>query len=121
MRFLSAPEVAKTFSTASVLLADAEINAEPVHVTVVGKRGDPRSQALLSVALGDPSAYKRVEAWDPAEGPLPNADVEFPELPSPAAFACGSGRCSLPAFDAATLKARIEKLRAAAPRTAAPG
>jgi uncharacterized protein YyaL (SSP411 family) len=121
MRFLAAPDIAKTFSTASVLLADAELSSEPVHVTVVGRRSDPRSQALLVAALGDPSGYKRVEAWDPAEGPLPNADVEFPELASPAAFACGSGRCSLPAFDAATLRTRIEKLRAAAPKVAAPG
>jgi uncharacterized protein YyaL (SSP411 family) len=121
MKYLAAPEVAKTFSTASVLLADAELNSEPVHVTVVGRRSDPRSQALLVAALGDPSGYKRVEVWDPAEGPLPNADVEFPELPSPAAFACGGGRCSLPAYDAATLKTRIERLLSGAPKAAAPG
>ena len=120
MRFLAAPEIAKAFSTASVLLADSEVGSEPVHVTVVGKRSDPRSKALLAAALGEPSGYKRVEAWDPAEGPLPNADVEFPELPSPAAFACGNGRCSLPAFDAATLKTRIERLRSGQGR-AAPG
>jgi uncharacterized protein len=121
MRFLATPETAKAFSTASVLLADSELSSEPVHVTVVGKRSDPRSQLLLAAALAEPSSYKRVEAWDPAEGPLPNADVEFPELPSPAAFACGGGRCSLPAFDAATLKTRIERLQGGAPKAAAPG
>jgi len=121
MKFLAAPEVAKTFSTASVLLADAELNSEPIHVTVVGRRSDPRSQLLLAAALAEPSGYKRVEAWDPAEGPLPNADVEFPELPSPAAFACGGGRCSLPAFDAATLRTRIEKLRDGVSKASVPG
>jgi len=121
MKYLAAPEVSRTFSTASVLLAEEELNSEPVHVTVIGKRRDPRARALLSAALSDPSAYKRVEAWDPAEGPLPNADVEFPVLESPAAFACGGGRCSLPAFDAATLKTRIERLRGGVPKAAAPG
>ena len=121
MKFLAAPDVAKTFSTASVLLADAELNSEPVHVTVVGKKSDPRAKALLVAALAEPSGYKRVESWDPAEGPLPNADVEFPVLDAPAAFACGGGRCSLPAFDAATLKTRIERLRSASAKVSTPG
>ncbi|MGH9399112.1 MAG: thioredoxin domain-containing protein [Thermoanaerobaculia bacterium] len=114
MTFLAVPEVARRFSTASVLLADAELSAEPSHVTVVGARSDPRTRDLLLAALSDPSGYKRVEAWDPADGPLINADVEFPQLDRPAAFACANGRCSLPAFEPGQLRDRVERLRAAA-------
>jgi uncharacterized protein YyaL (SSP411 family) len=114
MTFLAVPEVARRFSTASVLQVDAELSSEPSHVTVVGRRDDPRARALLLAALADASGYKRVEAWDPSEGPLPNADVQFPELDRPAAFACGNGRCSLPAFDPGQLRDRVERLRASA-------
>jgi uncharacterized protein YyaL (SSP411 family) len=111
MRFLVRPDVARRFTTASVLLADAELGAEPAHVTVVGARDDARSRELLAAALADPTSYKRVELWDRGEGPLPNSDVEFPELDRPAAFACSGTRCSLPAFTAAELRVRMEKLR----------
>jgi hypothetical protein len=111
MRFLASPEVARRFSTASVLLADSELSAEPTHMTVVGPRGDARSRELLAAALSEPTAYKRVELWDRAEGPLPNSEVEFPDLDRPAAFACSGTRCSLPAFTAAELRKRVEKLR----------
>ena len=110
MTFIAAPDVARRFSTASALLADAELSSEPAHVTVVGERGDPRRQALVVAALSDPSAYKRVEAWDPAEGPLPNADVAFPQLDRPAAFVCANGRCSLPVFEPGQVRERVEKL-----------
>ena len=111
MRFLARPDVARRFTTASVLLADAELSSEPAHMTVVGPRADPRSRELLAAALADPTAYKRVELWDRAEGPLPSSDVEFPDLERPAAFACSGTRCSLPAFTAAELRARVERLR----------
>jgi uncharacterized protein YyaL (SSP411 family) len=112
MTFLAVPETARRFSTASVLQVDAELSSEPAHVTVVGRRTDERTRALLVAALSDPSGYKRVEAWDPADGPLPNADVQFPELDQPAAFACSNGRCSLPAFEPGQLRDRVERLRA---------
>ena len=41
-------------------------------------------------ALGDPAL------WDKAEGPLPRADVSYPELAVAAAFVCTEGRCSAP-------------------------
>ena len=111
MRFLAIPDVARRFTTASVLLADSELSSTPAHLTVVGPRGDARSRELLATALSDPTAYKRVELWDRGDGPLPNSDVEFPDLDRPAAFACSGTRCSLPAFTAEELKARMERLR----------
>jgi uncharacterized protein YyaL (SSP411 family) len=114
MAFLALPEVARKFSTASVLLADTELSATPPHLTVVGKRDDAGSRVLLAAAVSDPGAYKRVELWDRREGALPNLDVEFPELDRPAAFVCAGGRCSPPAFTPEELRKRIARLRSSA-------
>ncbi len=92
-----------------MLLTDFELHNEPLHVTVVGKRDDPAARALLSEALREPAAYKRVELFDEREGPLPNADVTFPHLGRAAAFLCTAGRCSAPAFTAEELRARAAK------------
>ena len=114
MAFCVRPDVAEKFSTASVLLADAERSSEPPHLTVVGARDDAGSRALLAAALSDPAAYKRVELLDARDGALPNLDVEFPQLDRPAAFVCANGRCSLPAFTPEELRKRIARLRASA-------
>jgi uncharacterized protein len=42
--------------------------------------------------------YKRLEWLDPADGPLPNADVEYPELERAAAFVCTQNSCSAPVY-----------------------
>jgi hypothetical protein len=107
MRFLAVPEVAQRFSTAAVLLADRELHAEPLHVTVVGPRDDPRSRELLRAALAHPVAYKRVELWDRRDGPLPRPDVDYPQLAAPAAFVCREGRCSAPLASVPDLTARL--------------
>jgi hypothetical protein len=114
MAFLAIPEVAEKFSTASVLLADAERSSEPPHLTVVGARGDAVARRLLAAAVAAPGAYKRVELLDDKDGALPNLDVEFPRLDRPAAFVCADGRCSLPSFTPEELGKRVARLRAAA-------
>ena len=114
MKFLVLPDVARKFSTASVLQADAERSTEPAHLTIVGKRDDAGSRGLLAAAVADPGSYKRVELLDQNEGALPNLDVEFPQLDRPAAFVCANGRCSLPAFTPEELRKRIARLRASA-------
>ncbi len=78
-------------------------------MTVVGARTEPASRALLDTALREPAPYKRVELWDPAEGPLPHADVSFPPRSRPAAYLCAAGRCSAPAETAEALKARLRR------------
>ncbi|HEY2796886.1 MAG TPA: DUF255 domain-containing protein [Thermoanaerobaculia bacterium] len=117
MTFLVIPEVAERFSTASVLLADAERSAEPPHLTVVGSRAEAGARLLLAAAFAAPGAgsgsYKRVELLDERDGALPNLDVEFPRLDRPAAFVCANGRCSLPAFTPEELGKRITRLAAA--------
>ncbi len=117
MAFLVIPEIAEKFSTASVLLADAERSSEPPHLTVVGSREDAGTRRLLAAAVGDSGSgfgfYRRVELFDERDGALPNLDVEFPRLDRPAAFVCANGRCSLPAFTPEELRKRIARLQAA--------
>ncbi len=114
MRFLAIREIAERFPSASVLLADAELSAEPIHVAVVGPRDDARTRALFAAAVRLPAPYKRIELWDRREGRLENSDVEFPELDAPAAFACSGARCSLPARTPEDLRRRVERLSAPA-------
>ena len=109
LRYLARPEVARRFNTGGVLLADWERARDPLHVTVVGGRADPASRALLDTALREPAGYKRVELWDPSEGPLPNADVSFPPRARPAAYLCTGGRCSAPADTAEVLRLRLRR------------
>jgi hypothetical protein len=68
----------------------------------------------LRTAIATPTAYKRVELWDPREGPLPRADIEYPTLRTAAAFVCGQGRCSSPLLEPAALRARLAESAATA-------
>jgi len=83
---------------------------EPVHVTVVGAKSDARSAALFRAALAYPTQHKRAEWWDKAEGKLPQADVDYPDYPEPAAFACTSRFCSKPVTDPAKLAQALDAL-----------
>src|SRR5262249_39864521 len=101
MRYLIAlagPDVVLPGILPGVLIADRELSREPAHVTVVGAKDDPAAQALYAAARTYPTRYLRIEWWDRSEGPLPNPDVDYPELPQAAAFACANGVCSLPVF-----------------------
>jgi hypothetical protein len=80
------------------LLADRELSREPARITIVGAKDDPAAQALYATARQYPTRYLRIEWLDRREGPLPAADVEYPELPEAAAFACANGACSVPVF-----------------------
>jgi len=100
-----------------VLLAEEELRNEPVHVTVVGAKDDPRSRALYTAALAYPLAYKRAEWWDKREGKLANPDVDYPDYPEgPAAFACTRTFCSLPVTDASAIPAQLDRLQRALSR-----
>ncbi len=110
LRHLAIPDVARRPQTGGVLLAADESSREPLHVTIVGPRDDAASRALLRAARALPDAsYARIEAWDPREGPLPRADVTYPELKRPAAFVCTASRCSAPAFSADDLRRRVRR------------
>lgn len=110
MRFLALPAIAERLPAGGVILADLELNNAPVHVTVVGPKNAVPATALFKAALSYPSSYKRLEWWDKREGAMPNPDVQYPELPRPAAFVCSNKRCSVPIFQAEEIHAVVDKI-----------
>ncbi|MGH1351776.1 MAG: hypothetical protein ACRBBN_13365, partial [Methyloligellaceae bacterium] len=111
MRYLVAEEVTKMRRfLIGIVLADDELSIEPAHITIVGKKGDPAAQKLHKAARELPIAYKRIDWWDKAEGPMINPDVKYPELEKAAAFACSNNVCSLPVFDPANLNTQVTKM-----------
>jgi uncharacterized protein YyaL (SSP411 family) len=106
MRFLAAKGYAENrgLLVGGILLADRELAAPPLHITVVGAKSDPAAQALHSAALALPAPYKRVEWLDRNEGPLPNADVEYLPGEQAAAYLCTNNACSAPITDPTKLK-----------------
>lgn len=112
MRYLVTPEVASQPPTAAVLLAAWETSHPPVHLTIVGKHSDAQASALFQTAISYPSAYRRVEWWDPAQSALPNRDITYPSFKRSAAYLCTERSCSSPAFTTATLRALMAKAQA---------
>jgi len=100
MNYLAAPSVIESrgFQIAGILLADEELSHEPPHITVVGHKDDPAAKELFSAALSRPETYRRLEWWDKREGPMPNPDVTYPEMPKACAFVCRDGSCSAPIY-----------------------
>jgi len=114
MGYLASPPIQEAYDfLPDVLLTEAEMTHEPVHVTIVGAKGDARSAALFRAASMYPTVHKRAEWWDQAEGRLPHHDVDYPDYPEPAAFACTSRFCSEPVTDPATLAAALDLLERA--------
>ncbi len=98
-KFLAAATAGLDTPRTEVLLADRELGAAPIHITVVGGKSDPIARALHAAALGFPAGYLQVDWWDRAEGPLPNPEIQYPTLPRAAAFACTQSTCSNPVFE----------------------
>ncbi|AXQ29014.1 thioredoxin domain-containing protein [Solimonas sp. K1W22B-7] len=114
MRYLASERVVEdAFEEAGILLADEELGRDPLHLVVVGGKGDAAARGLYDIALRTPGGYRRLEWWDRKEGPLANADVEYPKFPRAAGYVCGNGRCSLPSFEAGKYAEAIAKLAAA--------
>jgi uncharacterized protein YyaL (SSP411 family) len=111
MRFVATPAAVehRGYMVAGVLLADHEMNSSPLHITVVGRKNDPKAQALFDAVLREPTTYKRVEWFDEREGALPNPDVGYPTLERAAAFLCTDQACSAPLFAVDDLVGKISK------------
>lgn len=62
-------------------------------------------------ALAYPTEYKRVQWWDKREGKLPYHDVDYPDYPEAAAFACTSTYCSLPVTAPAEVSEALQRLQ----------
>jgi uncharacterized protein YyaL (SSP411 family) len=82
-----------------ILLADRELANAPIHITVVGGKSDPEARSLHAAALAYPAHYLQVDWWDRSEGPLPNPEIQYPQLKRAAAFACTQSTCSNPVYD----------------------
>jgi uncharacterized protein len=124
MRYVAADPVVYRLPAAGPLLADFELSSEPLHLTIVGAKSDPAARALFTQALQYPSSYKRLEWWDPTQGPagrLPNPDVQYPSLKVSAAFVCTSRTCSPPILKPADLATKIDRLLAASSASAGTG
>ena len=92
---------------ADILLAERELAAAPVHITVVGSKRDPQARALHVAALRFPAGYLQIDWWDRAEGPLPNPEIQYPQLTRAAAFACTQNTCSTPVYEPAGLERSV--------------
>ncbi len=92
------------------LIAANELAEEPAHVTVVGAKSDKVAQALYEKAVRYPVIYRRIEWWDKAEGPMPNSDVQYPQLTRAAAFICANHACSTPIFDPEKVSTKADAL-----------
>jgi uncharacterized protein len=110
MRYLTAASAEMDRPQPGVLLADEELAVEPTHITIVGRKDDPRAQQLHATARAFPARYKRLEWLDLREGALPNGDVEYPDMGEPAAFACSNRICSYPSFNAEELQATVRQM-----------
>jgi uncharacterized protein YyaL (SSP411 family) len=115
MGYLTSPSILDAFGfLPDVLLAEDELRNEPVHITIVGAKDDPRSAALYRAALAYPLANKRAEWWDKREGKLANIDVDYPDFPDgPAAFACTATFCSYPVTEPGAIAAQLDNLKRA--------
>ena len=108
MRFLvgfskAAPEQLR----AEILLADRELAAAPIHITVVGGKSDRLARELHAAALRYPSDYLQIDWWDRGEGPLANPEIRYPQLARAAAFACSASACSMPVFEPADVAGAV--------------
>jgi uncharacterized protein len=108
MKYLAAfARAAPAQLRAEILLADRELAAAPIHITVVGRKTDPAAQDLHSAALRYPSDYLQIDWWDRDEGGLPNPQIQYPQLDRAAAFACSASACSMPVYDAAGIERAV--------------
>ncbi|MEZ4752668.1 MAG: DUF255 domain-containing protein [Bdellovibrionota bacterium] len=115
-KFLVGPVATDRFVPADTLLVLRELDKDPVHITVVGAKNNKEARKLYRAAIAIGPTYKLIEWYDPKEGPIPGATVKFPPLERPAAFACSGSRCSLPAFSAEDIAARLSSLNAVSKR-----
>jgi uncharacterized protein YyaL (SSP411 family) len=111
MKYLSAAAAAGNQQfRPDILLADQELSAAPIHITVVGHKDDPAAHELHSAALQYPADYLQVDWWDKREGKLPDPSITYPELKRAAAFACTANACSTPVYEPREIQERVRSV-----------
>ncbi len=91
----------------AVLLADGEQERTPIHIAVVGRRGDPAAQALHAAELRYPADYLQVEWLEPGAHSPGSGPVAYPRLTRAAAYACTGSSCSSPVFEPAGIEPAV--------------
>jgi uncharacterized protein YyaL (SSP411 family) len=110
MNFLAAAtQVGDDQMLPSILLADIELRSTPIHIAIVGAKADPAAQSLHRAALRYPADYLQIDWLDRAEGNLPNAEIQYPDLDQAAAFAYANGACSSLVFDSNKIEPSIRR------------
>jgi uncharacterized protein len=110
MKYLSAYAAANSEQLLpDILLADRELSGAPIHIAIVGGKKDPRAQLLHSAALRYPADYLQIDWLDRSEGDLPNKEIQYPDMETPAAFACADGACSGPVYSADEIQGAVHK------------
>ncbi|HLY09776.1 MAG TPA: DUF255 domain-containing protein [Planctomycetota bacterium] len=109
MRFLASPDVAlgRGMMTAGILLAESELSSEPLKITVVGKRPDPRAQALLQEARRVAEPYLLIELQDEASPAHPGA---YPMKDRATAYVCTAQACKGPMATPEEIRAAVARL-----------
>ena len=111
MRYLATPEIAQSRGAyvGGLLLADMEMNSQPLHIVVVGSKDDEGAKKLFAAAAQYPSTYKQVEWQDRKEEAL-HDKISYPDFPRAAAYICTNNSCSSPIFKPEDLAPRIDRL-----------
>jgi thiol:disulfide interchange protein DsbD len=82
----------------------------PAHVVVVGSKSDPAAKKLYEAALTQLPMNARMAWWDKSEGPLLNADTDYPDTGHATAYICHGIQCSLPITDTDQLIQQLDAI-----------
>jgi len=125
MRYLATERIAlERITEAGILLADFEVNNDPVHITILANKkiagknnravnlndiDNGTAIKLFNAGLRHTRWYKRIEWWDEREGELMNNNISYPVLTQSSAFVCNNGRCSLPLLSAESIMQMLDE------------
>ncbi len=110
LKYLMVPDVVTNNSPTLALMAEYRIAKNPIHVAIVGAKGDPQAKMLFETALANSILYTRLDWWDKKEGPLMNSTVTYPVTNQAAAFVCHGFQCSFPLYHSQDLLAILQKI-----------
>ena len=112
MKYLTTESIAtRRITEAGILLADYELNHDPLHLTVNGKFLDKRTEALKKVALSNAPWYSRIDLINLKKAKAYNDNISYPKQAKPASYICTESLCSNPIFKAKAFQEIINKIK----------
>jgi uncharacterized protein len=115
MRYLASIQVALKPLSGGVLLANQDVTAAPIHVTILGSAADPNFTALHIAALRSITSHELIETLDPFDPKTSPSTIAYPHLTRAALFLCTASACSSPVFQPNQVRARIERAQSPLP------